>query len=71
MTSETLVWFDAHLFKPDDAETVVMFCPDAEPQVWIGWYDSAENDWRCATTGSSLAGGPDVTHWARMPWGPQ
>jgi hypothetical protein len=70
MTSETLVWFDAHLFKPDDSETVLIALHesyDDEP-VWIGWYDSEANEWRCASSANVVS---DVSYWAKMPAGPQ
>ena len=69
MSSETLVWFDAHLFKPDDSETVLitMVEPDDEP-VWVGWYDSEADEWRCASSANVVSA---VSHWAKMPAGPQ
>jgi len=69
MTNETLVWFDAHLFKPDDSETVLIALsePDTEP-VWFGWYESEADEWRCASSANVVS---DVSYWAKMPAGPQ
>ena len=69
MTSETLVWFDAHLFKPDDSETVLIALsePDTEP-VWFGWYESEADEWFCASSANVVN---DVSYWAKMPAGPQ
>jgi hypothetical protein len=69
MTNETLVWFDAHLFKPDDSETVLIALsePDTEP-VWFGWYESEADEWLCASSANVVN---DVSYWAKMPAGPQ
>ena len=68
--NETLRWLMADSVKPDDSESVLIAIanPDDEP-VWVGWYDSSANEWRCASSGSLLRS--PVIHWAQLPGGPQ
>lgn len=68
MGTETIRWLMADSVKPDDAETVLMALtkPDDEP-VWVGWYDSSVNEWRCASSANVVSG---VSYWAPMPRGP-
>lgn len=49
---------------PDDDQTVMIYAPDADEPVWLGWLEHGEG-WR------AVDGGPiDVTFWAPMPGGP-
>ena len=67
--NETIRWLEARLVKPDDGQSALVAMPnsDSEP-VWVGWYDSAEDAWRCASSGVLLR--TTVSHWAEMPRGP-
>ncbi len=69
MNNETIRWLMADSVKPDDSETVLLALaePDSDP-TWVGWYDSAEDGWRCASSGVLLR--TAVSHWAEMPRGP-
>ena len=69
MNSETIRWIMADSVKPDDAETVLLAFTDPESEpTWVGWYDSAEDGWRCASSGVLLR--TTVSYWAPMPRGP-
>ncbi|CAB4126092.1 hypothetical protein UFOVP73_17 [uncultured Caudovirales phage] len=65
---ETIFWLMADSVKPDDSESVLIALanPDDEP-VWVGWYDSSTNEWRCASSANVVGG---VSYWAPMPRGP-
>lgn len=67
MSNETIRWHMADSVKPDDAETVLinLLCDEDEP-VWLGWWDSTENQWR-DVLGTFVRGG--VAYWAQMPRG--
>jgi hypothetical protein len=69
MSTETIRWLMADSVKPDDAESVLIALsePDGDP-TWVGWYDSAEDGWRCASSGVLLR--TAVSYWAPMPRGP-
>lgn len=68
--NETIRWLNASLVKPDDAETVLVASSvEACEPVWLGWYDSTEDNWRCASSGALLRS--PVIHWAQLPGGPQ
>lgn len=68
--NETICWLQAGLVKPDDAQSVLVAVPDSEDEtVWVGWYDSEADAWRCATSANVLR--KTVTHWAALPGGPQ
>jgi hypothetical protein len=68
MSNETIRWLMADSVKPDDSETVLIALaePDTEP-VWVGWYDSSADEWRCASSANVVS---DVSYWAPMPRGP-
>lgn len=61
-----LDWAPVSRAMPDDDETVLVYAPEADPQVWPGYHDG-DDGWRYAE--GTLA--PGVTHWAPMPAGPQ
>jgi hypothetical protein len=68
MNTETIRWIMADSVKPDDAETVLVnLTDDQEEPVWLGYWDSAENQWR-DVLGTFIRGG--VSYWAPMPRGP-
>jgi hypothetical protein len=69
MSAETIRWLMADSVKPDDAESVLIAFaePDGDP-TWVGWFDSAEDGWRCASSGVLLR--TAVSYWAPMPRGP-
>lgn len=59
---ELLKWVDDGL--PDADETVLMFMPDADEQVWPGYY-AGDDGWLLADGMPA----PKVTKWAPMPTG--
>lgn len=65
--SETLTWVSVSTRDslPDSDTTVMTFGPQHEP-VWLGWYDSAHEQWR--DVGAEVI---EVTYWAEMPEGPR
>ena len=68
MSAETIRWLMADSVKPDDSETVLINLSDDEDEpVWLGWWDSSENQWR-DVLGTLIRGG--VAYWAPMPRGP-
>lgn len=67
--NETLRWLEARIVKPDDGQSVLVCMPNSDSEVvWVGWYDSAEDGWRCASSGVLLR--TAVSYWAPMPRGP-
>ena len=65
---ETIRWIMAESVKPDDTETVLLNLFDQEQvPVWLGYWDSSENQWR-DVLGTFIHGG--VAYWAPMPRGP-
>lgn len=65
---ETIRWLMAESVKPDDTETVLLNLFDQEQvPVWLGYWDSSENQWR-DVLGTFIHGG--VAYWAPMPRGP-
>lgn len=67
MNEEIIRWIGVNC-PPDDGTTVlVMLPPSASEPCWLGWFDSAKNAWRDATSGGVLYLQP--THWADMPKG--
>ena len=67
--NETIRWLEARLVKPDDGQSVLVAMPNSDSEVvWVGWYDSAEDGWRCASSGVLLR--TTVSHWTPMPRGP-
>jgi hypothetical protein len=68
MNTETIRWLMADSVKPDDAETVLVnLTDDQEEPVWLGYWDSAKNQWR-DVLGTFIRGG--VSYWAQLPRGP-
>lgn len=67
--NETLRWLESRLVKPDDAQSVLVAMPNSESEpVWVGWYDSSTNEWRCASSANVIR--ETVSHWTPMPQGP-
>ena len=65
MTTETITWVLVTEGLPDDDETVLLYAPEYDEPVWVGWRDGDE--WR------DMNGHPTdgVAAWAPMPAGPQ
>ena len=65
--TETITWTASRVQMPDDAETLLMFCPEDEDEpVHEGWFDSANDQWL------NIEGFPVgmVTWWAKKLAGP-
>jgi hypothetical protein len=67
---------DGSLNLPDDERLVLVYMPESNEPVWIGYYVEAddneddpveEGEWR-GPSGEPL---PGVTHWAYLPEGPK
>lgn len=59
---ENIKWNDAQVL-PDDNTTVLLFSPDYDEPVWIGYH---EDDKWFVDNGDVIS----VTHWADLPYGP-
>lgn len=62
--SELLQWLAVPANLPDTDTTVIVRVSDADDHIewWSGWWDSADEIWREASTGGEFAG--TVTHYA-------
>jgi hypothetical protein len=67
---ELMKWIEVSEDMPDDSIDVLVFgkmCEtDTNSFVWPGYFDSADDCWRCSH-GNEIE---RVTHWAEMPAGP-
>lgn len=63
---ETIEWHSTRISMPDSDITVLLFCPQLDCEVWIGYHDGEV--WR--EVGSDTIDGR-VTHWAHIPSGPR
>lgn len=63
---ETIEWVPVAERLPDDEVAVLLSTHDAAEPVWIGYYDSAVQEW-IDTEGAVVI----VTHWSPMPAGPR
>lgn len=61
---ETTTWHPVDTALPDTDTTVLIYAPDSDPPVWLGYLDGSI--WFTAE-GLEIA----VTAWAEMPEGPQ
>jgi len=64
---EAITWIDASSRLPDDNTTVMLFAPDSDEPVWLGYY---EDDTWYVVCGNALKPGA-VTHWSTLPAGPE
>lgn len=63
----TLVdWTPVSVAMPDDDQTVLVYMPGADPDVWPGYHDG-DDGWKLAD-GMPVQG---VASWAHMPEGPR
>lgn len=51
---------------PDSDDTVLIFSKEADEPVWLGYWDIENDCWRDVN-----AFPIEVTHWAKMPEGPE
>lgn len=59
-------WIPAAERIPDSDITVIIFAPDADPPVYMGYYDDENEFWRI------IDGSPvNVTHWQNLPAEPE
>lgn len=63
---ETIEWKSTRKSMPDSDITVLIFCPQLDSEVWLGYHDGEV--WR--EVGSDTIEGR-VTHWAEVPIGPR
>jgi len=65
-SKELVEWIDAREEKPDEEQTVLLFCPDANEPVWPGYLDDGQ--WRWVSGGLVT---DFVVAWAEMLRGPK
>ena len=63
---ETIHWVPVTERVPDDDTTVLVYVPDHDEPVWLGWL--ADGEWRLIDA-TPLEDG-EVQAWAEMPGGP-
>lgn len=66
MNIETIMWIDVKQAVAPERVTVLMFCPELQDSVFLGYY--LRGGWR-SDTGDNLPA-ETVTHWALKPKGP-
>lgn len=66
LIQEVLQWRRCAEELPDSDTTVMVFAPDNDEPVWLGWYDADTEEWREIGAGAL----PSVTHWTDIPRGP-
>lgn len=72
-TRVEFTWIPITDSLPDDDQTVMIYVPDCDEPVWLGYhgdpFDGADGGlcWRCINNDVA----PGVTHWAEMPEGPK
>ena len=64
---EQIEWVACSERLPDDDETVLLYTPNDDLDVWPGWRDG--DGWRWASHGSPVH--DEITHWSPMPAGPR
>jgi hypothetical protein len=68
MSTEIIQWYSVEDDMPDDDETVLVFEPESNEKVWLGYHDSDSECWRYIDHSKSIN---TVTHWATMLHGPK
>lgn len=59
-----ITWIATDVELPDDSITVLVALESSDEPTWIGYYDSAEDDWfNCDGMRFKAA----VSHWAELP----
>jgi hypothetical protein len=46
MSTEIIQWYSVDDDMPDDDETVLVYEPDSNEKVWLGYHDSDSECWR-------------------------
>lgn len=64
MSDERITWHRAADTLPDSDMTVLIYAPESDPPVWLGYHDGTQ--WYTADAWVTT-----VTHWADMPVGPE
>ena len=60
----TITWIDTSVELPDDSITVLVALGSGAEPTWIGYYDSAEDDW---FNPDGMRFKSAVSHWAELP----
>jgi len=55
-------WISVADEQPDDGQTVLIYCPDADEPVWMGYFDSEVDAWRDVDATRCRP-----SHWAPLP----
>ena len=63
---ETIHWIDVDDEIPDDSMMVLVFIPEDNDPIWLGYYDS-QDGW-CGVAGMPFD--VSIVAWAEMPIGP-
>ncbi|MBK7092385.1 MAG: hypothetical protein IPH59_11810 [bacterium] len=63
----TITWISTSVELPDDSLVVLVALESGDEPTWIGYYDSAEDDW---FNSDAMRFKSAVSHWAEMPVGP-
>lgn len=63
----SIEWIAVESRLPDCETTVLIFQPDSDDPVWMGWYDD-ERGWH--DVNATPLGLGLVTHWSPIPMGP-
>ena len=63
---ENITWANAHETLPDDNTTILLFAPESNEPIWIGYH---EDDSFYVDDGTAVPPG-SVTYWANLPYGP-
>lgn len=58
-------WREIASEMPDADETVLLFAPAADPDVWMGYFDGSE--WLTVEGRSLTLDGTEPTHWMPLP----
>lgn len=59
-----ITWIDTSVELPDDSSTVLIALESSDEPTWIGYYDSAEDDW---FNPDGMRFKSAVSHWAELP----
>ena len=63
---ENITWADANETLPDDNTTILLFAPESDEPIWIGYH---EDDSWYVVEGNAMPSG-SVMYWANLPYGP-
>jgi len=65
LDEEGIQWIGVDQALPDSETTVLVYSPESDEPVWLGYYDG--DSWDSA---EGMPYGTPVTAWAKMPEGP-